>query len=229
MQSVVFTLIVTLAGGASSALAGDGSIAGSFAVNNDLPSGWDLSTVVMEEGSTDVLASQAVTSDGSSIAFSFADLDPGSYRVRLLAIKEDTVLGLGETAVLEVSAGRSEPLDGVWKAMGSSGAVSGEIELSGQAREGRMILIRVRRVDIDVEGKFPDQLNAFTVEVQPEELEAGRVAYEVSGLSYGLFAVELIAYDYESHTTEPIDTYTERLVIDLDNEEHQDIGFTAEF
>ena len=104
----------------------------------------------------------------------------------------------------------SESLSDAWKAIGSGGAVSGEIALSGKAPEGKMILVRVRRVDIDLEGKFPDQLNAFTVEVQPDEIEAGKVTYEMSGLSHGLYAVELIAYHYESHTTNPIDAYTEQ-------------------
>ena len=92
-----------------------------------------------------------------------------------------------------------------------------------------MILVRVSRVDIDLEGKFPDQLNAFTVEVQPDEIEAGKVTYEMSGLSHGLYAVELIAYHYESHTTKPIDAYTERLIVDLDHEEYQDIDFKVDF
>jgi len=232
IESVILGLIIVFAGGAGAALAGDGSATGSFAVNNDLPAGWDLSTVLIKDGSTEILASHPVTSHDSSVAFSFAGLDPGPYRVRLLASKEDIVLALAETAVLTVGSETSETSEtsgNIWKAMGSGGAVSGATELLGQPPEGRMILIRVRRVDIDVEGQFPDQLNAFTIEVEPEEIAAGSVAYEVSGLSYGLYAVELIAYHYESHTTEPLGAHPERLAVDLDHEKHRDVDFTVSF
>ena len=229
IQSVILTLVVSLAAGMGVALAGGSEVAGSFSVNNDLPDGWDLSAVLVGDGETEALATNKVTSDGSTVAFSFAHVEPGSYRVRLLATKDDTVLGLSETSVLEVGSETSESPSDAWKAIGSGGAVSGEIALSGKAPEGKMILVRVSRVDIDLEGKFPDQLNAFTVEVQPDEIEAGKVTYEMSGLSHGLYAVELIAYHYESHTTKPIDAYTERLIVDLDHEEYQDIDFKVDF
>ena len=226
---VILAPIVLSAGGPGPALAADGSLAGSFAVNNELPAGWELSALLMAEGSPEVVASQTVRAEGSAVGFSFTGLDPGPYRVRLAAGREGTILGLGETTTLEVGAGAAGPVQGSWKAMGSGGGVSGEIELLGEPPAGRMILIRARRVDIDLEGKFPDQLNAATIEVEPDQIEAGSAAYEFAGLSYGLYAVELIAYDYESHTTQPIDAYAERLVIDLDHEEHEGIDFAVEF
>lgn len=229
IRSFVFIMIVSFAGGVGAAPAGNGSVAGSFTVNNKLPAGWDLATVLMAEGSTVVLASHPATSKDSAVAFSFTDLDAGSYRTRLLATRNDTVLALSQTTVLEVAAESPEAPVDTWKAMGSGGAVFGEIELSGEPPEGKMILVRVRRIDINLEGQFPDQLNAFTVEVQPDEIEAGRADYDVGGLSHGLYAVELIAYDYATHTTRPIDAYKEDLVVDLDHKEHQNIDFKVDF
>ena len=229
IRSTVIGLVVLLLFGAVGAVAAGSELAGSFTVNNELPDGWALSAALLRDGETGVIDTREVVSDGSTVGFAFADLEPGSYRVRLLASEEGTVLALGETEAVELGPGAEPPATDSWKAVGSGGTVAGEISLSGEAPEGRMILVRVRRVDIDLEGKFPDQLNAFTVEVQPEEIEAGQVTYEMSGLSYGLYAVELIAYHYETHTTQPIDEYGETLAVDLDHGEYRDVDFEVEF
>ncbi len=60
-QLVTLTLIIIVAGSAGAAVAGDGSVAGSFDVNNELPAGWELRTVLRAEGSTEALASQPAT------------------------------------------------------------------------------------------------------------------------------------------------------------------------
>jgi hypothetical protein len=78
----ILTLAVVLAAGAGAVPAGDGSVVGAFAVNNELPAGWALSAVLRADGSAEALASHALTADGSSLAFSFAGLEPGSYKVR---------------------------------------------------------------------------------------------------------------------------------------------------
>ena len=226
-QVAILAVFVAFAG-VGIALAGE-TVVGAFRVNNDLPDGWDLSTVLLRAASAEVVATQTVSSDGSTVSFSFAGVDPGSYRVRLLASRDDTVLALAETTVLEVGAETSGTPGNTWKAIGSGGTIFGKIDLLGPPPEGKMILISLQRVDIDLTGKFPDQQNAFTIEVEPDEIESGSVAYEMSGLSYGLYEVALIAYHYDSHTTKPIEAYPERLVVDLDHRQYRDIDFAAAF
>ena len=144
VRSAVLAVFVTLAG-IGAALAGD-SVAGAFRVNNALPDGWDLSTVLLRAASTEVVATHTATSDGSTVGFSFAAVDPGSYRVRLLATRDSTVLALAETATLDVGAETAEAPDSTWKAIGSGGAISGEIELVGSPPDGKMILSRCSKM-----------------------------------------------------------------------------------
>jgi len=223
---VFLSLILAL--GATSADAGS-PVQGTFQVNNKLPDGWALELMLRAEETGELVATETAVIDGSTIPFSFSDIDEGAYRVRLSAVGDEATLVLAETPTLTVGGDAAPGEGGKWKAIGAGGAVFGAIQLVGEPPAERMILVRARRIDIDLEGQFPDQLNAFTVEVQEEEFEAGRVDFEFAGLSYGLYAVELIAYHYKTHTTQPIAALDEHLVIDIDHQEHAEIEFEVDF
>ena len=202
--------------GAAGAIAGD-SISGVFEVNNTLPQDAELSVVVYAEGADEPMATQQVAASDGEVGYEFSGLAAGAHHV-------DLVASLGE---IDLVLSRQEP-GGVAEAIGIDGAVAGTVTLSGEPPAGRLLLMRADRTDIEVSG-MPDQLNRMSYEVEKDEVADNRFEYEFEGMSYGVYRVELVGYDYQSHQVEVYGTLPDQVVIDAREVSATDQSFSVEF
>lgn len=209
----------------ATASAGAATLDGTFEVNNTLPRDAELTVTVTAEGAGETAAAVPVEVADEMIGYSVEGLAPGLYRVDLVATLGDSELVLARLDGVAVEG--AEAMAPAAGAIGVDGAVSGEITLAGEPPADRLLLVRADRTDIEVEG-MPDALNRLSFEVSPDEAAEGSVAYEFEGMSYGVYRVELIGYDYRTHQVEVYGALDGTLTVDAEAPRHDGVDFTVE-
>ena len=212
------------------ARAATGSIAGAFAVSGVLPENASFKALLSKTGEATPVASQEVSVREGALPFSFPGLGPGVYRARLVALRDGRELALATTAEVELSAAAPSREAVTAPAPGKDGAITGTLKTTGSAPKGKLVFVSARRVDITHKSFMPDGVNNASFEISEEELQAGQVKYTFAGLSYGLFKVQLMSYDYNTHATA---SHGERagaeILVDLDHKAHERQDFTGSF
>lgn len=219
----VTVLLAVLLAAATPVMAG--TVEGVFEVNNTLPDEASLIVAAFAEGADQPFVLQAVEPADGEIPYQLDDVEPGVYRIDLMASIGDIGLVLARLPGISVGEG-SQSVPSA-EAMGVDGGVSGTIELVGTPPADRLLLVRADRTDIEVEG-MPDALNRLSFEVAKEDLAGGSIAYEFEGMSYGIYEIELIGYDYRTHQVEVYGELDRRLLIDATAPRASGADFTVE-
>ena len=229
-SGLLFLLLVAgpSAGGAPRPAADAGAIAGSFKINNALPEGATLEAALYKTGSREPAATRAVKAEGAEVPYSFAGLGAGRYKVLLVATRDGKAMPLGETAEVELLAS-AMTRDGIAaNAIGADGKLSGTVEVTGAFPPKRMVFVNARRADMTHKSFMPDELNIMSFELNADDVGSGKVAYAFKGLSYGVYRVLLIGYDFQTHKTQTYGELPGEVVIDLDHRDQAGKNFAAD-
>ena len=218
--------IICLGPGSAAAQQGKWSLSGSFAVNNPLPEKAALEAVLLKAGAE---VGRQPVSAGDAVAFRFESLSAGAYTVRLVAKREGQSLVLAATPAAELTAAAPSKNGLSAKAVGVDGRIAGSVRLAGAPPAKRMIFVSARRADMTHTSYMPDGVNNASQELAPEELGAGEVKYSFEGLSYGVYRLSLMSYDYATHQTLAHGALDGEIVVDLERARHADKSFSASF
>lgn len=206
-----------------------GEITGAFTVNNALPEGAALEAALYRSGAAQPIATKAVKAEGAELPYGFQGLGAGTYRVRLVAKREGTAMPIGETGSVELAAASMTQQKVTAPAIRADGRISGTVKLAGDFPAKRMVFVSARRSDMTHKSLMPDELNNSSFALSPGDVKDGRAEYHFENLSYGVYRVQLIGYDMQTHKTQTFGGLPGELVVDLDHREHKGKGFEADF
>ncbi|MCD6120080.1 hypothetical protein J7K50_09635 [bacterium] len=191
-----------------------GSISGRFILNNLLPEDAVLKVVLLKDGATTPVAEQSPSADGDDWAYSFTDISYDSYYVRLTAGVDGKTIVLNQTDSITIDDLNPDRTSISTDAVGLDGTISGIVQVAGDFPTDRMVFVRVMRTDITVSQGPPDELNSVTFDVTEDLIEDGQFRYDIENTSYGIFQIELLGYDTQTHEIEVYGEYPENVVID---------------
>ncbi len=221
--------LLTITTGASSPAGEQGTIAGLFKVNNTLPEGATLAAVVYKAGSPQPVATRALKQEGPELPYTFGDLASGIYKVRLVATRDGRAMPLGETGDVRLSASAMAADKVAADAIRADGKLSGTVKVAGDFPAKRMVFVNARRSDMTHKSFMPDELNSMSFELNADDIKTGKAAYSFQGLSYGIYRVQLIGYDFQTHKTQTFGELPGEVVIDLDHPGQAGKDFEADF
>lgn len=228
-KKVLLVLLVFVWGWPGHVLAGgDGTIRGSYSVNNDLPDAAELQVVLLSDDAAEPLDHQKVTVEQEALGFAFTDLPAGSYRLRLVAQTGQLRLDLGECPPAVVSESTLEISGLECDAMGFDGVLSGTVTLKGGFPEGRVVYLRARRSDMTHQGWSADGINSANYDIDRASIAQGVMQFEFEGLSFGIWHLDVMGYDFETHAVDVYGEYPGQLVVDASHLHLEALDFAAD-
>jgi len=226
---VLSAMTLALAAAAAGPADDQGAIAGAFTVNNALPEGAALEAVILDAVSGRPVANQVLSQQGSELPYRFPGLTAGTYKIRLIAKRGGREMPLGETDEVQLAGATASKEKVAAPAIRADGVLSGRVKVAGTFPAKGMVFVSARRSDMKHKSFMPDDLNNASFELSAEDVGGDEIAYRFQKLSYGVYKVQLMGYDYETHKTRTFGELPGEVVIDLDHREHAGRDFEADF
>lgn len=223
--------LAILALGYQGPASGAGEIAGRFTFATPLPEGAELRALLVEAATGQERRSEPVTAEGDAIPFSFSGVEPDTYSVRLVAVVGDERLLVGDCDEVALGDSTPGPEPITCTAMRREAAISGAVTLRGDYPQGRLVFVRARRSDMTHESWVADGVNnaSYDLDSDTDTTENSSVDFEFEGLSYGVYDLELVGYDYMTHEVTVYGGYPGGLVLDVDRQRREALDFKADF
>ncbi|MEP0813137.1 MAG: hypothetical protein HRF49_00535 [bacterium] len=209
--------------------AATGSISGSFNVNGTLPEGATFQAQLYRNGTAAPVATATLTLSGTRYDFEFTEISLGTYRVRLVGVVGTSQIALAETGDIVLTESSPDKSSITANALGTDGTLSGSVKVAGDFPADKAVYIYAFRTDITLPPGPPDNVNSFTFDITAEMIVDGWFEYDIENMSYGVYRVQLLGYDFATHEVTPYGEFADDIVIDVNMVNNSNIRFAAGF
>ena len=209
--------------------AGEGSISGSFVVNNTLAADAVFHAQLFKKGLDAPVDQATLTLSGTAYAYEFTELDLDTYIVRLHMVSGDLAMTISETGEIELTSDNPDRTSITTDAIGGDGTLSGSVKTAGVFPVELVVYVYAYRTDVTLPPGPPDGVNSFAFNVTADMLAGDSFDYNIENMSYGVYHIQLVGYDPVSHEITVYGEFATAVKIDLYNTNPEGKRFAAGF